>query len=202
MAKKFSARTDTLRQQIAQEAARVMAQQGIDDFLHAKRKAAERLGVHDAAVLPRNTEIEAALREYQRLFAGVEHTQSLREQRRAALEVMLRLAEFSPRLVGSVLHGTAGSHSNIELHLFADPAEAVIVRLLELGVEHRAHERRVRMDGERIGTFPALRFDINDWTIEAVVFSVDGIRQAPYSPTDGKPMKRADAKEVRELIGE
>jgi len=39
-----------LRQAVAEEAARVMAEQGIDDFLFAKRKAAERLGVVDAAV--------------------------------------------------------------------------------------------------------------------------------------------------------
>ena len=62
-----------LRQAVAEEAARVMSEQGIDDFLFAKRKAAERLGVVDAAILPRNTEIEAALFARQRLFSGGRH---------------------------------------------------------------------------------------------------------------------------------
>ena len=44
-----------LRQAVAEEAARVMAEQGIDDFLFAKRKAAARFGVVDASILPRNT---------------------------------------------------------------------------------------------------------------------------------------------------
>ena len=51
-----------------------MAEHGIGDFLAAKRKAAERLGVEDgAAMLPKNSEIEAALAEYQRLFGGESH---------------------------------------------------------------------------------------------------------------------------------
>jgi hypothetical protein len=53
-----------------------MAEHGIGDFLQAKRKAADRLGVHDVAVLPKNVEIEAALRERQRLFGGELHDTS------------------------------------------------------------------------------------------------------------------------------
>ena len=36
--------------------------------------------------------------------------------------------------------------------------------------------------------------------IEATVFPVDGVRQAPISPIDGRPMRRADAQAVRELL--
>ena len=54
MAKKFSQRAEDLRRALAQEAARIMAEHGIADFLQAKRKAADRLGVNDVAVLPAN----------------------------------------------------------------------------------------------------------------------------------------------------
>ena len=37
-------RADNMRRLVANEAARIMAEQGIEDFLAAKRKAAERLG--------------------------------------------------------------------------------------------------------------------------------------------------------------
>ena len=70
MTKQHPVRTENLRRALAQEAARVMAEHGIRDFLFAKRKAAERFGVTDNAVLPKNTEIEDALAEYQRLFGG------------------------------------------------------------------------------------------------------------------------------------
>lgn len=201
MPRRSPQRADDLRQALAQEAARLMAQQGIADFLQAKRKAAERLGVDDAAVLPKNTEIEAALRDYQRLFGGAAHDEILKEQRRAALQAMQLLSEFQPRLVGPVLTGTATGHGEISLHVFAESAESVAMRLMDNGVPHDVHERRVRMDAERMLSVPTLRFHAQDWRVDATVFPVDGIRQAPYSPVDGKPMKRADLREVEELIG-
>ena len=179
----------------------MMAQQGIGDFLQAKRKAAVTLGVIDAAVLPKNTEIEAALRDYQRLFGGTSHHHTLEQQRRTALRAMQMLRDFQPRLVGPVLTGTATDHSEINLHLFADTSESVVLKLMDMGVPHEVHEKRVRMDAERTHNYPALRFEAEDWTIDATVFPIDGIRQAPYSPVDGRPMKRADAREVAELLG-
>jgi hypothetical protein len=201
MPKKFSQRADDLRRALAQEAARVMAQQGIGDYLQAKRKAAAKLGVNDVAVLPKNTEIEAALRDYQRLFGGGSHDATLESQRRTALEAMRMLRDFQPRLVGPVLTGTATDHSEIHLHLFADTPETVVMKLLDMNVPHELHERRVRMDAERTLTYPSVRFEAREWTIDATVFPVDGIRQSPYSPVDGRPMKRADARELSDLLG-
>jgi len=171
-----------------------MAQHGIHDFLIAKRKAAERLGVTDASALPRNTEIEAALAEYQRLFDAGGHEQSLLEQRRVALHAMHWLSKFEPRLVGPVLSGTATEHSDIQLHLFADRPESVALQLLDHGVAHEVTERRLRLDAERFKAYPGLR------RIEATVFPVDGIRQSPASPVDGKPMRRADVAELKSLL--
>jgi len=202
MPKRFSQRAEDLRRALAQEAARIMAEHGIEDFLQAKRKAADRLGVHDVAVLPKNVEIEAALRAHLRLFGRDSHDHSLKDQRRIALDAMRLLAEFQPRLVGSVLTGTATNHSDINLHLFADNSEIVAIRLLDLDIPHEFYERRVKMDAERSVSYPALRFDAGGRTVDATVFPVDGIRQSPYSPVDGRPMKRADAREVSELIDE
>jgi hypothetical protein len=200
MAKKFSQRAEDLRRALAQEAARIMAEHGIEDFLQAKRKAADRLGVNDVAVLPKNVEIEAALRAHQRLFGRDSHQHTLQEQRRIALATMHRLSEFQPRLVGSVLTGTATHFSDINLHLFADRSESVAIKLLDMGIPHEFYERRVKMDADRIVNYPALRFDADGSTVDATVFPIDGIRQSPYSPVDGKPMKRADAREVAELV--
>ena len=110
--KRHPTRGDNLRRELAQEAARIMAEHGIRDYLIAKRKAAERLGVMDGgALLPKNSEIEAALAEYQRLFGGASHASALQAQRHAALAAMRYLSEFSPRLVGSVLSGTTDRKS-------------------------------------------------------------------------------------------
>jgi hypothetical protein len=200
MPKKFSQRAEDLRRALAQEAARIMAEHGIEDFLQAKRKAADRMGVNDVSVLPKNVEIEAALRAHQRLFGRDSHVHSLNEQRRIALDAMRLLDNFQPRLVGSVLTGTATNYSDINLHLFADRPESVAIHLMEVGVPHEFYERRVKMDAERSLNYPALRFEANGRMVDATVFPIDGIRQSPYSPVDGRPMRRADAREVSELV--
>jgi hypothetical protein len=194
-------RGDNLRRALAQEAARIMAEHGIRDFFVAKRKAAERLGVQDGvAALPKNTEIETALAEYQRLFGRESHEESLQAQRRAALTAMRQLREFEPRLVGPVLSGTATEHSEVQLHLFADRAETVALKLIDHGIAHEVTERRVRMSAERVLAYPGLRFEVEDLAIEVTVFPTDGIRQAPVSPVDGRPMRRANTVEVEQLL--
>src|SRR4051812_37493195 len=116
MPKRAPSRTDHLRSAVAQEAARLMAEHGINDYLVAKRKAAERYGVVEAAFLPKNTEIEEALASYQRLFGGEQHASTLQQQREVAFQAMQLLEKFNPRLVGAVLNGTATEHSDIQLH--------------------------------------------------------------------------------------
>ena len=177
-----------------------MSEHGIQDYGTAKRKAAERLGISSDGVLPRNTEVEASLAEYQRLFAADSHAASLSAQRRAALQAMRALAQFSPRLVGPVLSGTATLHADVQLHLFADNPDAVAISLLDRGVGHETGEHRLRLDAERLASFPSVRFQVEAQMIDATVFPLDGIRQAPVSPLDGRPMRRVDATELAGLI--
>src|SRR6185503_5043069 len=83
-----------IRQRIAATAARLMAEDGIDDFAHAKRKAARQLGATDAATLPTNEEIEEQLRTYQSLYQADEHHDRLQVLRSQALEVMQLLEAY------------------------------------------------------------------------------------------------------------
>ena len=200
MAKRAPTRSDHLRSAVAQEAARLMAEHGIQDYQLAKRKAAERYGVVEGGFLPRNTEIEAALVSYQRLFGGEQHASSLREQRRVALEAMRMLEQFEPRLVGPVLAGSATEHADIQLHVFSDNPEAVYLHLMDERYEYEVFERKVRTTPERVVAVPSVRFAVGPEMLEALVFPRDGIRQAPVSPVDGRPMRRASTAEVMALL--
>lgn len=191
-----------MRQRLAQEAARVMAEEGVRDFYSAKRKAAERLGAPNTHNMPRNIEIEEALQDYQRLFFGAEGEQKVRELREAAAQAMRFFAPFEPRLTGSVLSGTAGAHSDVNLHLFADTPEEVNLFLLEAGIQFEAGLRRLRLNREVVEEIPSVRFLAGDQPIEALIFPANGIRQAPLSPVDGKPMARASLGRVMELLHE
>ena len=200
MNKKIPLRAENIRRALAQEAARIMSEHGVRDFLFAKRKAAERFGVIDGAALPKNTEIEAALVEYQRLFQADTHVESLYAQRMVALEAMRLLDAFQPRLVGPVLLGTATEHDEVQLHVFSERAENVTFALLDRGVEYEVAERRIKISNDRVLAQPAVRFEMDAQPVEAIVFAVDGIRQAPVSPVDGKPLRRAARAEVEALL--
>jgi len=194
-------RGDALRRTLAVEAARLMAEHGIDDFGFAKRKAAERFGTFEGAVLPSNAEVEAALQEYQRLFEADTHGEILYVLRQTAVTAMELLAEFTPRLVGPVLTGTATRNTEVQLHLFAERAEAVTIRLLDTAIPYELVERRVKVRADEWVLTPAVRLTVDDIPVDALVFGRDGQRQAPLSPTDGRPLRRASIDEVRALLG-
>ena len=65
-------KTSNMRRRVALEAARLISEHGIRDYQLAKRKAAESLHALDESSLPKNSEIEQALREHSSLFHGDE----------------------------------------------------------------------------------------------------------------------------------
>lgn len=200
MSRRSVSGSDRARQVLAQEAARIICEQGIEDYRLAKIKAAERLGMSDHGALPGNPEIEQAVNEHLALFGRESHYDLLLNLRRAAISAMEMLVVYTPRLVGPVLNGTAGESSAVNLHLFADSPEQVAWTLDESRVPYRPFERRYKSRRNQTSRFAAYRFNFADASIEATVFPFDGIRQAPISPIDGKPMQRADARAVRALM--
>lgn len=195
-------RTRERRQHLAFEAARLMAEGGVRDYHQAKLKAAQRLGIFDDASLPRNREIEDALREYQRLFLGSDQPQEVRRRREAALRALEFFREFEPRLVGPVLDGTADANAAVALHVHSDDADAVQRWLDEHGVPAQARSRHLRLDREREGEFPVWLFAAEDLSFDITVLPADVVRQAPLSGIDGKPMRRASAAQLRTLLAD
>lgn len=193
-------RTRERRLRLAHEAARLMAEGGFGDYHQAKLKAAERLGIRDDASLPRNSEIDQALREYQRLFQRDAQADALRARREAALHALEFFHAFSPRLVGRVLDGTADMHTPVALHLHADDADAVALFLTDADIPAEAGSRRVRLDRLREHDAPAWTFHADGLAFELVVLPLDAVRQAPLSGIDERPMSRASANQLRLLL--
>ena len=195
-------RTRERRQRLAHEAARLMAEGGIRDFHQAKLKAAARLGIHDDASLPRNREIEDALREYQRIFLGQGQARALRQRREAAARALEFLAPFEPRLVGPVLDGTADATSAVLLHAYTDDADAVARFLDEHGIPAEPRERQLRLDRERRAELPVWVFGAEDLAFDITVLPLHALRQAPLSSVDERPMRRASLAQLRQLLAE
>jgi hypothetical protein len=176
-----------------------MAEEGVLDFHTAKRKAAERLNLPEARQLPSNLEIEQALAEHLQLFHAKDLPQTLQHLRCLAVDAMRFLARFEPRLVGSLLSGNVTRFSEIQLHVTADTPEIVAFFLQENGIPYEETSKRLRFGGERSEMVPVYGFLAEDIPVEVSVFSPTAAREAPLSPVDGRPMKRAGLKEVEAL---
>lgn len=131
-----------LRCEIAAAAAAMIAEEGLD-YASAKRRAYERItggkGSRIAKeVLPSNEEVEQAVREHQAIFQSQEQPKRLRELRLKSLALMELLSDFSPMITGAVANGTAGEHSDIHLHCFADSAKEIGISLLNHNIPSEA----------------------------------------------------------------
>ena len=143
----YAYRRDLMREQLAHQAAKLMAEDGITDHAFAKRKAARQLGATDTQHLPSNQEVDEALHSYRALYQHDDHSDILRRLREEALATMHLLMEFRPYLTGSVLNGTAGKHSDINLMLFSDDAKAVLLFLLKRNIPFEDGEWKAHFAG-------------------------------------------------------
>lgn len=187
------------RARIAAAAARLMAEDGIDDFALAKRKAAKQLGVTEAQSLPGNDEIEEQLRAYLELYQAEEHPQRIAELREIALDAMTALERFNPYLTGPVLKGIAGPYAQIELQLFPDSVKEVEIFLLDRNVAYETHEGR-RYAGDRAHAVSVLTLHWRGAPLKLSIFDPRDERIALKTSQAGRVMDRAGIAEVGALV--
>lgn len=147
MSKPHTLRRDLMREHLAQQAAKLMAEDGITDHAYAKRKAAKQLGASDTQHLPSNQEVDEALHSYRMLYQQESHPGILYQLREEALAAMHLFAPFHPYLTGSVLNGTASEHSDINLILYSDDVKAVLLFLLKENLDFEDGEWIARIGG-------------------------------------------------------
>ena len=186
------------RQRLAQECARIIIENGIEDFLAAKQKAARNLGIEGSRLYPSNEEIESALEEYHRIFRPSTQGIHIRRLRQIALKAMTFLEPFTPRLVGSVLDGTAGKFSPITLLIFAETPEDIIIALLDAKIPFTQSRHEVWNAKKITGDFPAFHIVIDGTKLELKFFPTRYLRQLPKSK--GKRFTAASAEALRRLI--
>lgn len=202
MPARYLPRDARMRQLLAQEAARLMAEEGIKDYYTAKCKAAERIGASGTKNLPRNSEIEQARSELHNIFHADTHPQRLLELRTAAAQAMRLFTQFEPRLIGAVLSGVVEVYTDIELHLFAATPEEVQLFFVERRIPYSQSEKRLRMSRDNYQNFPVYEFGAGDWTIIVTVFPLAGLRHPPLNPIDGRPERRINLAALSQLLAD
>ncbi len=188
-----------MRQRIAQLAARMMAEDGIEDFGTAKRKAARQAGAPETRNLPDNSEVEAALSQYLELYQTAEQEERVGNLRRDALEMMEWLGRFQPHLVGAALSGRAGRYAEVDLHVFADSAKDIELFLINRGKDFTSRETRFWVAGE-VRVVPVYEIDGPRSGARIAVFEPDDLRRPIRSSQDGRPIDRAGPDRVRDSI--
>lgn len=199
MPKENKLKLQQMRTRIAAAAARIMAEDGLEDFALAKRKAARQLGAEDTRSLPGNEEIEAELRAYQALYQGEEQRERIRYLRERALEAMRLLEPFRPYLAGPVLKGTAGRYSDIDLQLFTDDGKAVELFLLNRRIPYDVSDER-RFAGDQARAVTVLKLDWQGVRVNLAVYTLKEERGTLRTTLLGRPIERAGLQAVSQLV--
>ena len=186
-----------MRLELAHTAARLLAEQGTHDLHLAKRKAVRLMGLPPSQPLPSNEEVEMALKEYQTLFWADEHVAHLKFLRQTALDLMHMLQAFHPYLTGSVLDGTAGEHTAIDLLLFPDSAKDVEIFLLN---EDLAFHHGTPKDDRVEAVF--VLDDAESGIRANLVLLPPASERIHFKHHDGRSRHRAKAEVVQSLIDE
>ncbi len=201
-------RSSEIRQTIAHEAARLMYDEGVDQYLDAKRLAAKRLFGRGGSQklryrpqdLPSNGEIKDALQELVQLVEGDLSQQRLFAMRVIAFETMNALEPFSPRLIGSVSTGHVRHGSDIDLHVFTEDIEEIEAYIRKKGWHFKMRQVTIRVAGE-YKDYTHIHCE-RVFPIELSVYSYYELRMTQRSSTDGQPIVRFKASVLEKMIAE
>jgi len=191
-------KNDRFRDLLAQEAAKIIATEGVRGYQLAKRKAFERIGNSYHGSLPSNFEVERAIFSYHNTFS-LNHELFLTELRNITLVVMQWFEQFSPYLVGSVLDGTANPTTPITIHVSSDTIESIMEVLQQQGVNINVDERRLKINGEA-SYLPTLIFIHEACEVEVIVFTLRQQHQNPKSKSKNKSMRRMNINLLKKCV--
>src|SRR5690348_15520567 len=192
---------ERIRRQIAFLAAQMMYHRTESEYFTAKRKAARQLGVeyrHRPGDLPSNAEIRDQIQAMARMHEGPKRLEHLRDMRVEALRLMRKLAQFRPRLIGSVWTGHVRQGSDIDIHLFSDNLSIVTATLDEHGLPHDVQRKRIIKYGEeRVFT----HIHVEDrYRYELTLYPEDKVHYVFKSSITGKAIERASIAELENML--
>jgi hypothetical protein len=111
----------------------------------------------------------------------------------------MRLLEpFNPWLTGSVLSGTAGAHSDINLQLFTDDGKALELFLLNRRWDYQVGDRKMRI-GNRAVDATVISFVMQGIPVNATLLPLD-LQRITQKTSDGRAVERASMIQVESLL--
>ena len=132
---------------VANLAAQLIMEEGIKDYLFAKKKAAKSLGLNENVSLPTNSQIDKAIDDFNKIFNPNIDIEFLQQFKTQALEVMNIFKNFKPHLMNQLSQGIIPKFPEIKINLFADNLKDVEYVLLNSELSYDFKEVKMNAKG-------------------------------------------------------
>jgi hypothetical protein len=146
---------------VANLAAQLIMEEGIKDYLFAKKKAAKSLGLNENLSLPTNSQIDKAIDDFNKIFNPNIDIEFLQQFKTKALEVMSIFKNFKPHLMNQLSQGIIPKFPEIKINLFADNLKDVEYVLLnsELSYDFKEVKMNIKEGKPSIKSIPTIYLD-------------------------------------------
>lgn len=119
-----------IRLSIANRAAEIIMEEGIDDYQYAKKKAVRYLDLTSLDTLPSNDEIDKALLEYGSIFQNKIEISTILKIKEEALQIMGLFKGFNPFFLSQITEGLVPKYPTININIFTDNMKEIEYILL------------------------------------------------------------------------
>ena len=120
----------TIRLSIANKAAEIIMEEGVDDYQYAKKKAVKYLDVNNLDTLPSNDEIDKALLEYGSIFQNEIDLDAICKIKEEALKIMKLFDRFNPFFLSQITEGLVPKYPIININIYTDSMKEIEYVLL------------------------------------------------------------------------
>ena len=146
---------------VANLAAQLIMEEGIKDYLFAKKKAAKSLGLNENVSLPTNSQIDKAIDDFNKIFNPNIDIEFLQQFKNQALEVMNIFKNFKPHLMNQLSEGIIPKFPEIKINLFADNLKDVEYVLLnsEMSYDFKEVKMNIKEGKPSIKSIPTIYLD-------------------------------------------
>ncbi|MBT3918322.1 MAG: hypothetical protein HOF25_03625 [Nitrosomonadales bacterium] len=146
---------------VANLAAQMIMEEGIEDYLFAKKKAAKSLGLNENMSLPSNSQIDNAIKDFNKIFNQDVDIEFLEHFKTQALNVMSMFKNFRPHLMNQLSEGIIPKFPEIKINLFTDNLKDIeyIILNSEISYEFREVKMNSKVGGNSIKSIPTFYLD-------------------------------------------
>lgn len=188
--------SDKRSTKVAEEAARLLYYNIVEDYKSAKEAARSNLGTE---VLPSNFEAAMELDKLADKMEGKSRRELVVNMRKQALQIMDKLEPFSTKVIGSVWRGTARKGSDFDITVYSENPETV-VNIIKKEYGNVRTEYASKTSEGATKRYLHIYLSSPEYEVEIVVRSPEDINERRICETYGDHIVGLTKAQLRELL--